>query len=237
LSPEPYTLLSFACHEQDASFQLRGPNVTGGAPEHIRYLFIVAGREDELDDSALYDIDFSKMREGGLAAACPAFVHAKASGQLDANMGRMPVMLVDGVPIGQIPVIKRIVAKRMGLYSDNEVEAAQIDMINEHLIDVKKEYNDTKKLGEEAVAKWFQAKLPEWMGKLEKCVGGKGFAVGSKVTWADVELFTFITAFFDNKEGAAASIQACPKIKNSVALIKNLPAMRAHLAKRAAKAP
>ena len=51
------------------------------------------------------------------------------------------------------------------------------------------------------------------------------------------ELFTFITAFFDNKEGAAASIEACPKIKNSVALIKNLPAMREHLAKRAAKAP
>ena len=63
-------LLSDLCHEQDASFQLLGPNVTGGAPEHIRYLFIVAGREDELDDSALYDIDFSKMREGGLAAAC-----------------------------------------------------------------------------------------------------------------------------------------------------------------------
>ena len=102
--------MSFAktqlCHEQDASFQPLGTNVTGGAPKQIRYLFIVAVREHELDDSALYDLDFSKMREGGLAAACPAFVHAKASGQLDANMGRMPVMLVDGVPIGQIPVIK-----------------------------------------------------------------------------------------------------------------------------------
>ena len=124
----------------------------------------------------------------------------------------------------------------MGQQSDNEVEAAQIDMINKHLIDVKKEYNDTNKLGEEAVANWFQAKLPEWMGKLEKFVCGKGFAVGSKVTWADVELFTFLTGYFDNKEGAEASIQACPKIKNSAALIKNLPAMRAHLAKKAAKA-
>jgi len=219
------------------SFQLRAPNVPGGGPEHIRYLFIVAGRENELDGSALFDMDYSKMKEGGLAAACPAFVDAKASGQLDANMGRMPVMLVDGVPIGQIPVIKRIVARRMGLYSDNDIEAAQIDMINEHLIDVKKEYNDTKKVGEEAVANWFKTKLPEWMGKLEKCVGDGGFAVGSKISWADVELFTFITAFFDNLEGAAASIDACPKIKNSVALIKNLPAMQEHLAKRAAKAP
>ena len=113
-----------------------------------------------------------------------------------------------------------------------------MDMVNEHLIDVKKEYNDTKKAGggvdSEAVAEWFKTKLPEWMGKLEKCLGDNGFAVGSKMSWADVELFTFITSFFDNVEGAAASIENCPKIQRSVELIKTLPAMAEHLAKRAA---
>jgi len=34
----------------------------------------------------------------------------------------------------------------MGLYSDDE--AAQMDMIEEHLTHIKKEYTDTKKLGE-----------------------------------------------------------------------------------------
>jgi|Transcript_34937 glutathione S-transferase len=215
------------------SYQLLAPQVTGGAPEHIRFLFIVAGREKELDDSSLYPMDISKMKEG-MQVACPAFAEAKAAGKHDANLGRMPVMLVDGVPIGQIPVIKRIVAKRMGLYSDNDIEAAQIDMVNEHLIDVKKDYNDNKKVGEEAVAEWFKTKLPEWMGKLEKCLGDN-FAVGNKISWADVELFTFITVFFDNVEGAAASIKACPKIKRSVELIKTLPAMAEYLAKKAAK--
>ena len=123
----------------------------------------------------------------------------------------------------------------MGQQSDNEVEAAQIDMINKHLIDVKKEYNDTNKLGEEAVANWFQAKLPEWMGKLEKCLGDEGFAVGNRLTWADVELFTIIKSFFDNLDGAAASIAACPKIQKSVELVATNPHMAAHILKRQAQ--
>lgn len=60
---------------------------------------------------------------------------------------------------------------------------------------------------------------------------------GRKISRADVGLFTFVTASFGNREGAAASIDERPKIKSSVALIKNLAAMREHLTKRAAKAP
>jgi glutathione S-transferase len=215
------------------SYKLLAPNVTGGLPEHIRFIFIAADREKELDDSEMYPIDFSKMKDGGIIAACPAFAEAKAAGKHDANLGRMPVMVVDGVPIGQGPVIKRLVAKRMGLYSDNDIEAAKIDMVNEHLIDMKKEYNDTKKVGEEAVAEWFKTKMPEWMSKLEKALDDNGFAVGNRLSWADIELFTIICSFFDNLEGAAASIEGCPKIKRSVELVKALPAMAAHLAKRA----
>ena len=121
-------------------------------------------------------------------------------------------------------MIKRLVAKRMGLMGDNDLEAAQMEMVLEHLQDVKKEYNDTKKVGAEAVAEWFTKNLPVWMGKLEKCLpGNNGFAVGSKLSLADTELYTIVTAFFDNLEGAAASIAACPKIQKSVELVKALP--------------
>ena len=217
------------------TFKILAPAVTGGGPEHIRFLFIVAGRESEFDDSGSFPIDFSKMKDGGLAAACPAFVEAKKSGALDANMGRMPVMLVDGVPIGQIQVIKRFVARKMGLYSNDDLEASKIDLIEAHLQDIKKEYNDTKKIGEEAVAAWFEKNMPEWMGKLEKCLGDEGFAVGNRLTWADVELFTIIKSFFDNLDGAAASIAACPKIQKSVELVATNPHMAAHILKRQAQ--
>lgn len=98
-------------------------------------------------------------------------------------------------------------------------------MVLEHLQDVKKEYNDTKKEGKpEAVDEWFKTKLPEWMSKLEQALPGQsGFAVGSQVTLADTELYTIVTAFFDNLEGVAASISACPKIQRSVELVKALP--------------
>ena len=107
------------------TLKLLAPQVTNGVPEHIRFLFIAAGREHELDDSGLYAMDLTKMKEG-FAAACPAFLEAKAAGRHDANLGRMPVLVVDGVPIGQSAVIKRLVAKRVGLYSDDDVEAAQM---------------------------------------------------------------------------------------------------------------
>ena len=54
------------------TFKILAPAVTSGGPEHIRFLFIVAGRESEFDDSGSFPIDFSKMKDGGLAAACPA---------------------------------------------------------------------------------------------------------------------------------------------------------------------
>ena len=101
-----------AAAKQDAAahgtktLTLLAPQVTSGVPEHIRFLFIAAGREHELDESGLYPMDLTKVKEGGLAAACPAFLEAKAAGKHDANLGRMPVLLVDGVPIGQACILK-----------------------------------------------------------------------------------------------------------------------------------
>jgi len=62
------------------------------------------------------------MKEAGIAAACPDFVAAKEAGKMVANMNRMPVMVIDGTPIGQIAVIKRILAKRLGLLGDTDLE-------------------------------------------------------------------------------------------------------------------
>ena len=99
-------------------------------------------------------------------------------------------------------MIKRVVAKRMGLYSSDDIEAAQIDMIDEHLRDVKKDYQDTKELGPLEVEQWFLSSLPKWMAGLEGCLSESGFAVGNKLSWADVEIFTFVTTFLGHREGA-----------------------------------
>lgn len=206
------------------SYQLLAPKVPMGAPFHICILFVLVGLLNELDDSEMFAVDFAKFKDGGIEAACPDSVVAREAGKLVVNLNCKPVMLVDGIAIGQVPVIKRRVDKRMGLIVDNDFEAAQMEMVMEHLQDVKKEYHDNKKVGEEAVAEWFKQNLPGWMVKLEKCLtGNKVLDVGSKLSLADTELYTILTAFFDNLEGTAASIAECPKIQKLVELVKALP--------------
>jgi len=211
------------------SYKLLAPDMGFGAPYHIRLMFIVADRIDELDTSESFALDFSKMSDG-IVAACPDFIAAKTAGKLNANMDRMPVMVVDGVPIGQIAVIKKLLASRFDLYGATDLEAAQCDMVLFHLLDIKQDYNLTKKIGDDAVEKWFKVKLPEWMIKLEASITGSEFAVGSKISLGDIELYIFVKCFFDNLDAAAASIEACPQIKRSVKLVADLPSVATHLA-------
>lgn len=117
--------------------------------------------------------------------------------------------------IGQSKTIERFVAKKTGFYGSNEIEEALIDMICEHIRDIKTKYSDAKsnKSGDELVAAknaFVTVDLPEWMSKLEFCVGKDGFSVGSKLSLADVSIYLLLNEFFDDKSAAVASIASCP---------------------------
>ena len=62
------------------------------------------------------------------------------------------------------------------------------------------------------------------MKKLEKCVSGNGFAIGSKLSYADVSIYQLMCEYFDDKEGALASIASCPKLLNSCEKVKTAAA-------------
>ena len=68
---------------------------------------------------------------------CPGFIAAKEAGELKANLDRAPVLLVDGVAIGQSKSIERFLAQYTGLYGSNEVQGALIDAFTEHIRDLK----------------------------------------------------------------------------------------------------
>ena len=70
----------------------------------------------------------------------PEFDAAKAAGKLDANLGRLPLLEVDGQVFGQSKTIERFVAKRVGMMGATPIEEAQIDCICEHLRDCKDKY-------------------------------------------------------------------------------------------------
>ena len=136
----------------------------------------------------------------GIEVAAPGFAAAKKDGSLTANMNRAPVLVVGGESIGQSTAIERLVARRLGMYGDSDLEGAKIDMIVEHIADIKKTYSDAKKakkaMGDEGkeekcpVDAWFEEAAPAWFGKLELCLGAtSGFAVGGKTSWADAKLY------------------------------------------------
>lgn len=191
-----------------------------GAGETTRLLYAAAGASEQLSDRR-WSADFSKMSQG-IQVAAPEFAAAKANGSLAANLNRAPVLSIDGASIGQSSAIERLVASRLGLYGATDIESAQCDMIVEHLADIKKTYQDAKKKAkaaaeegdDKAVEQWFETALQEWFFKLEACLGAtRGFAVGSRISWADAKIYVFVREYFDDLDAVARALT--PKVKAS----------------------
>ena len=211
----------------------------GGVAETIRHLMAL-GNLDWTEDA--WSIDFSKFGKGGpnpalVAIASPGFAAAKTAGELDANMERAPVILVDGKhEIGQSKTIERYLARRLGLLGSGEIEAAQIDAITEHVRDIKDKYQKAKADPAEK-AKYFDEVMPEFMSKLDKAIGvmggkGSGPLVGNSLSLADVTLLVFILDFFDDKEKAKASVASCPRLLASLKATAEHPGVAKYRAKR-----
>ena len=56
--------------------------------------------------------------------------------------------------------------------------------------------------------------------------------VGKKLSLADVTLYVFIKEFFDNKAGALAAVDKCPKLKASLAATAVHPGVAKYLASK-----
>lgn len=157
--------------------------------------------------------------------ARPEFDKDSAAGVFDVNMCRLPILEVDGWEIGQSRAIERFLARRHGLMGSNDLEAAYIDCLSEHVRDIKQKYADARagKKDEalaEAKANFLSNELPKWLEKLEKCLKGDGFAVGDKISLADINIHSLIADYFDDKEAALAACANCPKLLASTAKVQ-----------------
>jgi hypothetical protein len=121
---------------------------------------------------------------------------------LDINLGRVPVLVVDGVSIGQGSSIARYIASTYGLMGSTPVEAGQVDSICEAIAELKAAFNKAAdkdaffgmpndgtdytgmavrpgKTGVRAM-KWYCGRLERIVGT----TGSPGCAVGSKISLA-----------------------------------------------------
>jgi len=167
-----------------------------GAAELCRVLFAIGG---VIYEDIRFDISPGTMKS-------PAFELAKASGELQMNLNRAPVLITDeGVAIGQSKAMERFLAKRFGLMGNSPTEEALVDCVSEHCRDVRdaamrkgfsafargKTEEEKKVLREE----WFLSDLPSMLGKIDEAVqlsGTHGFAVGSSLSLADVSIWSFL---------------------------------------------
>ena len=80
---------------------------------------------------------------------------------------------------------------------------------------------------------WFGETLPARLAALEARVGGGGCAVGGRLSLADIVLFSFVTQFFDNADGARqAASSSAPRIHAVVEKVASMPAIRDWLSSR-----
>eukprot|EP00602_Paraphysomonas_sp_CaronLab_P006794 CAMPEP_0185017856 /NCGR_PEP_ID=MMETSP1103-20130426/732_1 /TAXON_ID=36769 /ORGANISM="Paraphysomonas bandaiensis, Strain Caron Lab Isolate" /LENGTH=228 /DNA_ID=CAMNT_0027547451 /DNA_START=59 /DNA_END=742 /DNA_ORIENTATION=- len=179
--------------------------------------------------------------------------HSSPCDNLEANLGRMPVITVGSESVGQSAAINFYVATECGLMGSSTLEGAQIIAICEHLKELMDAYRTLLPWGQEPDAKnldkWFNEgamdvtgpavgqdrsiRYLHWFaGRIEACLGSNGFAVGSKLSLADVFInYVFAETLsaeqappdfpkyrrepFGDKERTDAALQRYPKIKAS----------------------
>jgi len=193
-------------------------------------------------------------------------------GDLSCNLGRMPVAQVGdaGIGIGQSTAINFYVASDCGLMGAGNVEAAQILAIQEHLCEMMRAWRAVCPYGTEPSAeildKWFASGATDaagpadragyatrfgqwWVGRIEAALTGTGFAVGSKLSLADILLYnTFAEELkdseapadtpqwkkeaFGSKARVSALLASSPKIGASIAAVASNAGVQAWLARR-----
>jgi glutathione S-transferase len=122
----------------------------------------------------------------------------------------MPVATIGDVGIGQSAAINHYFASQYGLMGKDNIEAAQIVSVSEHLKEMIASFRTlvawNKVPDPAALDKWFEGGAVDltgmadrpgqgtrymkwWMGRMETVMGPNGFAVGSKLSLADILLY------------------------------------------------
>ena len=139
---------------------------------------------------------------------------------LTANLGRLPVLETSHGSVGQSLAIYYYVAAENGLMGHNNLEAAQILSVHEHLRELSQAWRKVCPYGDipsaDTVAAFFEQGATDvtgtakrgngdrtllwYIGRIELSLAGNGFAVGSALSLADVLLYnTFAEHLKDNE--------------------------------------
>lgn len=186
-----------------------------GLAETSRLLFALS--EEPYEDFR-YPLEVIDMKTFNLKK--DEFDYDKLNGKLIKSLNKVPYLEVDNEIIPQSKTIERYLAKRFNMMGNNLIEEAKIDAICECVRDIKDLYQKVRRISDEhekkiKMGEWFSLVLPERLGLLEKTVNSN-YSVGNSLSLSDVVIYSLITQFFDNKEGAMNAILKHNNLKSIV---------------------
>lgn len=193
--------------------------------------------------------------------------HSEPTGDMKCNLGRMPTIETASGSIGQSASMFYYVAATHDLIGTGPFEAAKCLEMQEHINEVKRAWYAMVPYGTEPTAEqldtWFdggasdtegpaqgrgERHLTWWLGRINAGITGTdGFAVGSKLSMADVLLYNLLAEHleenesdmpenkrypFNSKERSEKAIAAFPKIASSIAKVAENAGMQKWLATR-----
>lgn len=209
-----------------------------GLAETSRLMF-AAAKQEYTDERFGIKVEMKDGKPDFSIMQRPEFDTAKAAGEFDASGGKVPLLTVDGTQkIGQSKAIERYLAKALGLAGANDIESAQIDAVTETVRDIKDAYQKAK--GEPATKdKFFAEDLPAGLALLAKSLpaGSGPFLVGSKISYADICIFMFLTdknGFFDDADKAKAAYSPVARVKAAMEAVEANADIADWIAKRPA---
>lgn len=147
--------------------------------------------------------------------AKPEFDADSKAGKFSHTCNQVPILEVTEngktLSFGQSKAIERYVASSLGLAGANESESALVDMICEHIRDVRDQFRKEKDAEKdeskqaESLTKWVDSTLAGWLKEIDAGLSGApGYAVGSSMTAADIMIFYI---FDDFLKGAAPGLE------------------------------
>jgi glutathione S-transferase len=219
-----------------------------GLAETSRLIFSAAGVDFEDNRYPLTVLDWSTFK-----MERKEFDEDKANGKLWQSLDKLPFLEVEGEVICQSKAIERFLATKFDMMGSTPLEAAKIDSLCEWVRDFKDMYQKVRNASadekEEAKSKFFGETLPERLVAFNKIVAVTScssseesvfnftgseqlYAVGSRLSLADIVIYAFLVEFFDDKEMVQKAYETCDKLKAIVNTVSNVEGIQKWLETR-----
>jgi len=213
-----------------------------GLAETSRLIFAAAGVDFEDNRYPLTVLDWATFK-----MERKEFDEDKASGKLWQSLDKLPFLEVEGEFISQSKSIERFLASKFDMMGSTPLETAKIDSLCEWVRDFKDIYQKVRNASadekEEAKSKFFGETLPERLIAFDKILAVTSslsseesvfnftgseqlYAVGNKLSLADIVIYAFLVEFFDDKELAQKAYETCDKLKAIVNTVSNVEGIK-----------